>query len=297
MTTTYEMNLVRLIEQFSQEDACKDYLQALRWPDGMRCLRCSSESVSGRSKRGQFECYSCHYQFSITTGTIFHDTHLPLWKWFLTTYMMIESKKGVSANQIKRSLKVSYKTAWYLCHRIRAAMSEANPRPLSGTVEADETWIGGNEFGKKGSRVKKVIVAGVVQRGGDARMQVIESVDRKTLHGFIRAHTAPETERIITDSWPAYRTIGDADTKHETVDHNIKEWVRGDVHTNTIEGVWSLFNRSLVGSYHKMSKKHMDAYLDELEWRFNNRANPYLFRDTLRKLIGSEALTFQELTA
>ena len=114
---------------------------------------------------------------------------------------------------------------------------------------------------------------------------VVDNVTRKTHHGFIREHLDPKTARIITDSWPAYRGIADEDTTHETLDHNIKEWVRGDVHTNTAENVWSLLKRSIVGSYHKVSEKHLDAYLDELEWRFNKRKNPWLFRDTLTRLL------------
>ena len=132
--TVFEINLVKLIEQFSDEDACRAYMEGLRWPNGMACLRCGSIEVSGRSKREQFECYSCNYQFTVTTGTIFHDTHLPIWKWFLATYLMIEGKKGISALQMKRTLNVAYKTAWYLCHRIRKAMNEANPASLKGVV-------------------------------------------------------------------------------------------------------------------------------------------------------------------
>lgn len=296
MTTNYDMNLVRLVDQFHSEEKCRTYLESLRWPDGVTCPRCSSSSVSRIQGRDQYDCNSCRYQFSVTAGTIFHDSHLPLWKWMLAAYIMCESKKGVSANQIKRTLSVSYKTAWYLCHRIRAAMSETDPALLSGTVEADETWVGGKRKNVgHGYRGNKTIVAGVVEREGDVRMQVIPSVDRRTLHGFIRTHIDPSTGRVITDSWPAYLGIADADTKHETVDHNIKEWVRGDVHTNTIENVWSLLKRSIVGSYHKVSAKHLDAYLDELEWRFNNRENPYLFRDTLLKLIKAQNLPYQEL--
>lgn len=128
------------------------------------------------------------------------------------------------------------------------------------------------------------------------RLQVVDGVDRKTLHGFIRSRTAPETELIITDEWAAYRGIADHDTRHETVNRSAEEWVRGNIHTNAVESVWSLLKRSIVGSYHKVSTKHLDAYLDELEWRFNNRDNPYLFRDTLLKLIKAENLQYKELT-
>jgi len=215
----------------------------------------------------------------------------------MAIYLMVESKKGISANQMKRTIEVSYKTAWYLCHRIRAAMTETSPEPLSGTVEVDETYIGGETRGMgHGYKGNKALVIGAAQRGGSVRLQVGKRNDRRTLHGFIKSQTAPNTESIYTDDWPAYRGIGDHDTKHETVKHSAKEWVCGTVHTNTIEGVWSLFKRSIIGSYHKVSTKHLDAYLDELEWRFNNRSNPYLFRDTLLKLLKSDTLTYQELT-
>jgi transposase-like protein len=294
----HDMNLVKLVDRFHSEERCRDYLEQLRWPDGVTCSRCQSKSISEIRERNQYDCNSCRYQFSVTSGTIFHDSHLPLWKWFLTAYMMIESRKGVSANQIRRTIEVSYKTAWYLCHRIREAMTVDNPIPLSKIVEVDETWVGGKRknvgHGYKGN---KVVVAGAAQRGGEVRLEVIDDRTREVLHNFIKKYTADNTEAIYTDDWPAYDGIADEDTRHETVNHSADEWVRGDVHTNYVENIWSLLKRSLVGSYHKISKKHLDAYLDELEWRFNNRDNPYLFRDTLLKLIKSKNLPYQSLVS
>ncbi len=293
-----EINLVDLIDQYHSEDECRTLLEELRWPDGVVCPRCSSKSISKIQERYQYDCNSCRYQFSVKAGTIFHDSHLPLWKWFLTIYMMVESKKGVSANQIKRTIGVSYKTAWYLCHRIRKAMTEMRPEHLRGTVEVDETWIGGKHKGPRGRGAKgKTIVVGAVQRGGKVRLEVIEKANRKNLHGFIKEYTAPDTETIVTDEWQAYKGIEDHDTKHKTINHGIKQWVDGDAHTNTIENVWSLLKRSIMGSYHKIDPKHLNSYLDELEWRYNNRENPYLFRDTLKKLIESENLEYQKLIA
>ncbi|MCH7922924.1 MAG: IS1595 family transposase [Nitrospinae bacterium] len=293
-----EINLMELTKKYNDEDACREILEELRWPDGIGCPRCESKSISRIEKYKRFDCNSCRYQFTVTAGTIFHDSHLPLSKWFVTIYLMLESKKGVSANQIKRTIGVSYKTAWYLCHRIRAAMTEFDPPKLSGKVEVDETWVGGKKKGVgHGYRGNKSIVVGVVQRGGKTRLQVVHGLDRKTLHDFIKKHTEDKTETIYTDDWPSYRGIGDHDTQHKTVTHRKGEYVVKDAHTNTIENVWSLLKRSITGTYHKLSAKHLDAYLDELEWRFNNRNNPYLFRDTLRKLIGSEALPFQKLVA
>ena len=298
MPKTYEMNLMRLMELFHSDERCRTYLESLRWPDGLRCSRCDSTKVSRSYKRNQFVCDSCDYNFSVTAGTIFHDSHLPLEKWFTAIYLMVESKKGISANQMKRTLGVSYKTAWYLCHRIRAAMSLLNPPPLSGTVEVDDTWVGGVQRGvASGNIVGKTLIVGAVERDGAIRLKVVPDRTRKTLHRFNREHLVPATERIITDEWHPYRGVADHDTRHETVNHWLYEYVRGDVHTNSVENVWSLLKRSIIGSYHKVSAKHLDAYLDELEWRFNNRDNPWLFRDTLLKLIGSQRLPYAELVA
>lgn len=292
------MNLVELMEQFPNEEQCRKALEILRWPDGVRCPRCDSDKISRVYERNQYDCDSCRYQFSITSGTMLHDTHLPLVKWFIATYLITESKKGISANQMKRTIGVAYRTAWYLCHRIRAAMKEVRPEPLTGTVEVDETWVGGKQKGLgRGYKGNKTIVVGAIERGGQVRTQVIESVDRKTLHRFIHSATASDAEAIYTDDMSSYHGIAGSDTRHETVKHSAEEWARGHVHTNTIENVWSLLKRSIIGSYHKVSAKHLDAYLDELEWRFNNRENPYLFRDTLLKLLTSDNLEYKTLTA
>ena len=297
MAKTKGMNLMKLTDMFHSDERCRDYLEFLRWPNGLACLRCGSMKISRSYKRNQLICDSCAYNFSVTANTIFHDTHLALRKWFMAAYLIIESKKGISANQMKRTLGVSYKTAWYLCHRIRAAMTEVNPKPLSGTVEVDETWVGGEQRGVgSGNRGTKSVVVGAIERKGEVRLKVTKDRTRKTLHAFIREYVGPATERIITDEWYPYRGVGDRDTIHETINHSLKQWVRGDIHTNSVENVWSLLKRSIIGSFHHVSEKHLDAYLDELEWRFNNRENPWLFRDTLLKLIASQNLPYQHLT-
>jgi len=297
-----DMNVMKLMQDFGTDEKCRKALEELRWPDGPICHKCGSKSISQVQKRDIFDCNSCRYQFSVTAGTIFHDTHLPLQKWFMAIYLIVESKKGISANQMKRMIDVSYKTAWYLCHRIRAAMTELAPKKLNGTVEVDETYIGGKLVGSgrgKGNFISnKATVAGIIQRGGDLRMSVIPNSTRKTLREFINKFADDETKEIMTDEWMGYNGIGDHNTKHLRVNHSKKEWVRGkNIHTNTIENVWSLLKRSVVGSYHKVSHKHLDAYLDELEWRYNNRENPYLFRDTLLKLIEAKNLEYQQLIA
>lgn len=295
------IDMIQMMDRFGTEDKCRAVLEELRWPNGIRCPRCNSVKISRIHDRAQFDCDICRYQFSVTSGTIWHDTHLPLRKWFMAIYLTVESKKGFSANQMKRVIGVSYKTAWFLCHRIRAAMTEHDPTPLKGTVECDETLIGGRLRGKglgKGAYLQnKAIVIGVIQRGGKVRLEVIDRTDRKTLHRFIKDNISPDTELIITDDWKAYKGIGDHDTKHEVVNHLRKEYVRGDIHTNGIENVWSLLKRSVTGTYHKLSVKHLGAYLDELEWRFNNRDNSYLFRDTLIKLLNSKNLEYRDLVA
>jgi transposase-like protein len=227
-----------------------------------------------------------------------------LWKWFLAVYLMCEGKKGISANQLGRSIKVAYKTAWYLCHRIRKAMTETAPPPVGGvghTVEMDETYVGGHKRHVGSGYVgNKTMVLGALQRGGEIRLRVETKKkrgDKKVLHAFVKETTRPDTSRIFTDDNPGYKGIGDADTEHQSVNHSEEEWVRGDVSTNGIEGVWSLFKRSIVGSYHQVSAKHLDRYLEEFEWRFNQRENPFLFRDTLTRLVQTEKMEYKELIA
>jgi transposase-like protein len=291
-----EMNLVSLVARFHDEDKCRRYLEGLRWPAGLECPRCGSDKISRITTRHQLDCDSCRYRFSVTAGTIFHDSHLPLWKWFLAVYLIVESKKGISANQLKRTLDTTYKTAWYLCHRIRAALNEVDAQLLKGIVEADETFVGGKVEGEgRGYTGNKAIVVGAMQRGGSIVLQVVRGRDRETLHGFIRENVAGNVEAIYTDEWEAYKGIADKDTEHETVKHSEGEWVKGNVHTNSLENVWSLLKRSIIGSYHQVSAKHLDAYLDELEFRFNNRENPYMFRDAMLKLLLAETLPYAKL--
>jgi transposase-like protein len=248
-----DMNLPKLFAQFGSDEKCREQLTSLRWPNGISCPRCQSKSISKVLERDQYDCNACRYQFSVTSGTIFHDTHLPLSKWFLAIYLMTESKKGMSALPMKRTLCVSYETAWYLCHRIRAAMREINSNLLRGVVEVDETYVGGKVRGYgRGYKGNKAIAIGAVQRNGMIRLQVIPNATKAVLHQFIHDNTAPDTEAIYTDEMPAYWGIEDADTKHKWVNHSAEEWAVGDVHTNGIESVWSLLKRSIIGSYHKV---------------------------------------------
>jgi transposase-like protein len=271
-------------------------MEHVRWPEGIRCPRCGGKTISRIKARRQFDCDSCRYQFSVRVGSVLQDSKLPLWKWFLGVYLMIESKKGMSANQIMRTIGVSYKTAWYLCHRIRAAMTQDGQR-LTGTVEADETYIGGKR--RRAENTNKTMVLGAVQRGGSVKMAVSSHRHASSiiLHRFIGQTVHDDAEAIYTDQHTGYRGIGDHNTRHETVNHSAEEWVRGDVHTNTVESVWSLLDRAIIGSYHKLSVKHLPAYLDERAFVFNNRENPYLFRDTIRRLLTSENITYAGLVS
>ncbi len=294
------MTLTALVDRFRSEEKCRAYLEELRWPDGVRCPRCQSEKISRIVKRNQFDCDSCRYQFSVTAGTIFADSHLPLWKWFAAAYLIGESRKGVSANQLKRELGTTYKTAFYLTHRIRAAMKDENPIPLTGIVEVDETWVGGKRRHMgRAYKGNKTMILGAVQRGGSVRFRVGKYNARRELTQFIKETIDDDAPRIMTDGWKGYVTsdFADHNTTHETVDHHLEEWVRADVHTNTVEGVWSLLKRSIVGSYHQLSVKHLPAYLDEMAFRFNNRENPFLFRDTILKLLQTKTLPYAKLTS
>lgn len=294
------------MDKFGTDDECRMVLEELRWPKGARCPRCNSDKLSRMYQREQFDCDACGYQFSVLAGTVFHDTHLPLRKWFMATYVMCESKKGVSANQLKRMLGVSYKTAWYLCHRIRSAMVEAQGALLAGIVEADETFIGGKVRAPRDPihggikpgwdwRKTKTTVLGAVERGGKIRLRKAKTNRKGAIEAFLKAVVADEAAAIYTDELKSYTRVGDHDTIHESVNHGVEEWVRGDVHTNTVESAWSLLKRSIIGSYHRLSAKHLEAYLAEFEFRFNNRENEFLFRDTLTRLVAAESLPYSRL--
>ncbi len=291
-----KMNLPVLNLAYDTDAECRAALEELRWPEGVRCLRCGSEKISRIVTRRQYDCDSCRYRFSVTTGTIFHDSHLPLPKWFLAVLLMCEAKKGISANQLKRTLGVAHKTAWYLCHRIRQAMSEVTDAQLTGTVEVDETYVGGKRGGYHW-RDNRAMVLGAIQRGGRIVMRTGKASTGAVLKRFVADTCADGTQRLMTDEHHGYQGIGDANTKHETVCHSRHEYVRGDVHTNSIEGAFGLFKRSIVGAFHQVSHKHLDRYLDEFEFKYNNRKNPYLFRDTLTRLVQSNALPYEKLTA
>jgi transposase-like protein len=291
------MNLVELIKQFNSEAKCRAYIEMLRWPDGVACPRCQSQKIYRLENRPLLLCSSCEHQFSVTVDTIFHDTHLPLEKWFLATVLLCESKKGISACQIQRSLGVSYKTAWYLCHRIRAAMLEVAPTKLGGTVEIDETYVAGKKRRWRAKNEAQVVI-GIRQRNGDLRLIRAKDAKSATVREIINANVGGHVEVIMTDESAIYPWALNKMQKnlHKTINHS-KHYAHGDIHTNTVESAFSLLKRGIVGTWHKVSAKHLPAYLDEMCFRFNNRKNPFLFRDTILKLIASPNLEYKDLTA
>lgn len=292
-----DTNLVKVIEQFRSEDRCRELLQTLRWPEGVRCPRCNSDKISRIIKRNQFDCDGCRYQFSVTAGTIFGDSHLPLWKWFLAVTILCDSKKGISAHQLKRMLGVSYKTAWYLCHRIRKSMQAVHSSFLNGVVEIDEVYLGGKP--RRGRpRTEKQPVIGIRQRNGELRFIMAKDVTAATIRSIIKDNVGDDVEMIITDEAAVYpwslRTA--QQDKHRTINHS-REYVNGVVHTNTVESAFSLLRRGIIGTWHKVSVKHLPAYLNEMAFRFNNRRNPRLFQLTLKRMLDAKTLTFSQLTA
>jgi transposase-like protein len=297
------MNLAELMKDFADESKCRAYLEALRWPNGVTCPHCKGAKIYRIASRDQFVCASCEYQFSVTADTIFHDTHLPLATWFLATVLICEAKKGMSACQVQRSLGIkTYKTAWYLCHRIRAAMVEVNRPLLDGKVEMDETFVGGKKRdgrGYAGAHDNKEVVIGIRQRGGDLRFFHAKDVRSGTLEKYIRENISEDVECLYTDDWRAYRGAAKklrADGRHKTIRHKLHIYAKGDVYTNSIESAFSLLKRGVMGTWHKISAKHLQSYCNEMCFRFNNRKNPYLFRDTMLKLIASSNLEYKKLT-
>src|SRR5439155_24211749 len=199
------MTLPEITEMFSTDEKCRELLERLRWPNGAECPRCHSQKVVRLVTSDKLlYCAECDYQFTVTAATIFHDSHLPLAKWFMVTLLLCEARKGISANQIKRTVGMSYKTAWYLCHRIRAAMEEMNQSMLDGTIEVDETYVGGKRPGHYRLHTNKEIVIGIRQRGGDLRFFHAEDVKSGTLAKFIKENVSTDVDVIVTDEYMGY---------------------------------------------------------------------------------------------
>jgi transposase-like protein len=301
------MTLPEVNSMFSTDEKCRELLERLRWPEGVTCPRCKDHRISRMKDYARYECSICTYQFTVTSGTIFHDSHLALPMWFLAVLLICEAKKGMSASQLKRTLwgqnKGSYKTAWYLCHRIRAAMASAEKTMLYGTVEMDETYVGGRQRGnqKPGNPLcTKQVVIGLRQRGGEVRYFHAEDAKSGTLAQYIKDNVSEDVDVIVTDEFNAYPTAMKKlalTEKHKTIKHKAKIYVDGEIHTNTVESAFSLLKRGIIGSWHRISAKHLESYLQEMEFRFNRRHSKTLFVDTLRHMVTADPLTFENLTA
>ena len=285
--TIQQMTFQQLETAFPTEDACSAYLVAHRWPSGkVNCPRCGSLNVYAlKTRKWHWECPDCRhggaYRFSDITGTIFENTNKDLRDWFRVIHLMLTGKKGISALQVYRQLGFgSYKTAWYMCHRIRAGLANEDFRKLMGIVEVDETRIGGDDsnrhIGKKKGSKGKSLVIGAIERKGNVVVRVINRLDHYDMEQFVHMVCGDKVSLLATDEHLGYKYLGDH-FPHSTVTHSKKQYVVGAIHTNTIEGFWSLFKRSIVGSYHKVSAKYLPLYIAEAQFRYNNRHNPDIF--------------------
>jgi len=303
-------------KQFPTDEACKAYLAAKRWPDGVRCPRCDSQEriyklsakpfhwvcKSGLNSRDyDGKVVTCDrkngYRFSVISHTIFQDTKINLKLWFKVGFLMLTAKKGISSLQVRRVIfgeesTSDWRTSWYMCHRWRAAM-RGDAFPLEGEIEADETYIGGKDknrhWAKKSRQQReagtgfgygKVGVIGAIARKGNVVARVIGDTDAKTKAGFVRSVIGDEISLVATDENVDYKHLG-RHIPHQSVNHSHGEYVRGNVHTNNIEGFWSLLKRGVVGTYHKVSADYLPLYLNEFSYRHNNRKNPDIFGDLI----------------
>jgi transposase-like protein len=302
------MNLYSLAKAFPSEEHALAYWMKTRWPKGVACIRCFHTNCYLIETRGKtrkparlFECAACKLHFSATTGTLFHDSHLPLQKWFTAIALMVESKKGISASQVARHIGVTYKTGWYLCQRIRQAMQETDITPLGEgglVVEIDEMRIGGRLAGTgvKAGLGNKVKVLGIIERGGRVHLQTIPDGKKDTLKPILDAKLSPEAREVVTDGAAAYLVLIPPE-KHKAGNHKEETRRGGKVSNPAIEGAFSLFKRGYIGSYHKLGQEHLDKYLGEFCWRFNRRQmQPWLFGMVLLSIAENKPLPYKTLT-
>jgi transposase-like protein len=280
-----QMTVAQFDRLFPTDDACKAYLVARRWPNGIRCPHCGNDHIYAlKTMPFKWECPACApkgYRFSVLVGTIFENTNVSLKIWFKVIYLMLTSKKGMSALQVQRMFGFgSYSTAHYMCHRVRAGLADPKFRKLVGIVEVDETYISGKNRNRHWNKRTpgtggegKDTVVGAVERNGNVVARVIDHADTETLNSFIREAISEKVSLIATDDFPGYSKL----KKHGTVRHSAGQYVSGAVHTQTIDGFWSLLKRGIMGSFHKVSRKYLPLYVAEFEWRHNNRDNADIF--------------------
>jgi transposase-like protein len=262
---------------FTNEEAARHYLEALRWPVGPVCPHCASVNKSYATKRpGKYRCgvKECRKDYTVKVGTVFEASPIPLHKWLLAAYLLCSSKKGMSSHQLHRTLEVTYKTAWFMSHRLREAMKDGTFTPIGGAgkvVEADETYIGKKEGAKpgRGYAHKRTVVA-LVERGGEVRSFHVDTATVATVTPILRMNASRES-RLMTDEAGIYMALGKEFAGHESVNHSAEEYVRGDAHTNTIEGYFSIFKRGMKGIYQHCGEQHLHRYLTEFDFRYNNR--------------------------
>ncbi len=296
-------SLVDLTSRVRNEQAAIDYFTAIRWRNGAFCPYCGSTKVYHFGNKRTHKCGDCRQRFSIKVGTVFEDSKVPLRKWLMAIWL-INHSKGIASTQLAKDIGVTQKTAWFMAHRLRAA--EATPsynKPLENTVEADETFVGGKEGNKhaskraKGSQggAGKAVVFGVLERGGELRAWHLKMGRKYVLNGLMQAHIAPGAN-VMKDDFGGYRNLPDT-YNHQTVNHSAGEYVRGEAHTNGIEGAWSLLKRQIYGIHHWVSPKHLGRYVSEMTWRYNRRE--MTMGERLAALIaGSDGrLTYRRLTA
>jgi transposase-like protein len=297
--------LVDLLLYFKDEQTCRDYLELIRWSGKIVCpyKECKHDHVFKYTDGKRYKCAKCQRQFSVKVGTIFEDSKISLQKWFAAIYLITSHKKGISSLQLHRDLGVTQKTAWFMLHRVRHTLLISSTEKLTGIIEADETFIGGKEANKHKSKQTagtqgrssqtKTPVLGIIERGGQLRAIKVLNTRGYSLRPFI-VNNVEFGSTIHTDEWWGYRGLSRV-FKHQFINHGEGEYSKDGVHTNSIEGFWSLLKRGVIGIYHSMSDKHLQKYLDEFVFRYNTRGYSENFRfDAMLNNINSH-LTYKQL--